>query len=303
METEVLLTLAEELHFGRTAERLRLTTSQVSRIVKSLERRVGASLFARTSRVVTLTSIGAALVADLKPHVRGMDAAVRKAVEAGRGVHGTLKVAFLGAAAGQLLLKAVALFGARHPDCGVSLHEAQVHDACARLLDGDVDVLITALPVRGVRVGPVLLSEPQILVVPRGHRLAGEAAVSREVFADHPVVQMPDTLPEETRLHRVPATTPSGRRVRLGPMANTFPEILGLVSSGQGIFPVGEHAARFYPRPDLTYIPLADAPPVQWAPVWREANETGSVRAFVQCAVQAAHDASPREAADGTHTQ
>ncbi|MFI9155534.1 LysR family transcriptional regulator [Streptomyces sp. NPDC053367] len=302
METEVLLTLAEELHFGRTAQRLRLTTSQVSRTVKSLERRLGTALFTRTSRVVALTSIGAALVADLQPHVRGMDAAIRKAVAAGRGVHSTLKVAFLGAAAGQLLLKAVALFGTRHPDCGISLHEAQVHDACARVLDGDVDVLITALPVHGVRVGPVLLSEPQMLVVPRAHPLARAATVSREVLADHPVVQMPDTFPEETRLHRVPAATPSGRPIRTGPTAATFPEILGLVSSGHGVFPVGEHAARFYPRPDLTYIPLTDAPPVQWAPIWLESNETGSVRAFVRCAVQAAAN-TPRPHVSGPGTR
>ncbi|CAM3763104.1 LysR family transcriptional regulator [Kibdelosporangium persicum] len=285
-ETEVLLALAEELHFGRTAERLRLTTSQVSRTVKSLERRIGAPLFARTSRAVALTSIGARLVEDLRPHVKGMDAAVRTAIEAGRGVSGTLRVAFVGAAAGQLLLKAVALFGSRYPDCEVHIHEAQVHDACERVYSGAVDVLITGLPVRGVRVGPVLLSEPQFLAVPRRHRLANRTKVTREVLADHPVVQMPDTLPEETRRYRIPDTTPSGRPVRHGPKANTFPEILTLVAAGQGVFPVGEHVTRFYPRPDITYIPMPDAPPLQWAPVWLDTNETGPVRAFVTCATE-----------------
>ncbi|WP_074999273.1 LysR family transcriptional regulator [Streptomyces qinglanensis] len=290
IEAEVLLTLAQELHFGRTAERLRLTTSQVSRTVKSVERRLGTALFTRTSRVVTLTAIGARLVADLEPHVRGMDAAVRGAMEAGRQVRGTLRVAFVGAAAGQLLLKAAALFGTRHPDCEVRIHEAQVHDACERVFDGSVDVLITALPVRGVRVGPVLLSEPQVLALPHGHRLAGRTQVTREVFGDYPVIRLPDTLPEESRLYRVPAATPAGRPVRQGPQGGTFSEILALVASRQGVFPVGEHAARFYPRPGVTYVPLGDAPPVRWAPVWLETNETGSVRAFVTCAAETARD-------------
>ncbi|MFC7246706.1 LysR family transcriptional regulator [Catellatospora aurea] len=287
-EAEVLLTLAQELHFGRTAEQLRMTTGQVSRIVKRLERRIGADLFVRTSRSVALTTIGACLVEELTPHLAGIDSAVRRAVEAGRGISGTLRVGFLGAGAGQLLLKAVALFGVRQPDCAVHINEAQVHDAYERVFSGAVDVLITVLPVRGVRVGPQLLSEQQLLAVPVGHPLAGRGEVSMEVLADHPVVQLPDTMPEETRLARIPAATPSGRRVLLGPKADTFPEILALVATGKGVFPVGEHAARFYPRPDIAYLPMPDAPPVRWAPVWLAANETSLIRSFVDCAVAAA---------------
>ncbi|WP_435830148.1 LysR family transcriptional regulator [Saccharopolyspora shandongensis] len=57
-DVEVLLTLAEELHFGRTAERLHITTGRVSQCIKALERRVGAALFERTSRRVAPTPIG-----------------------------------------------------------------------------------------------------------------------------------------------------------------------------------------------------------------------------------------------------
>ncbi|GGN35095.1 LysR family transcriptional regulator [Actinoplanes campanulatus] len=289
-ETEVLITLAKELHFGRTADHLRLTTGQVSRIVQRMERRIGTALFTRTSRIVALTPIGATLVEELAPHIEGIDAAVRRAVEAGRGVTGTLRTAFLGAAAGQLLLKAVALFGVRHSDCEVHIHEAQVHDAYDRLLTGAVDVLIAVLPAHGVQVGPVLLSESQLLAVPRRHSLATRSEVTREVLADHPVVQMPDTMPKATRHYRIPPMTPSGRPVSQGPAANTFPEILALVAAGKGVFPVGAHAARFYPRPDIAYIPMPDAPPVQWAPVWLKANETGIVRAFIGCATEAAEE-------------
>lgn len=287
-DVEVLLTLAEELHFGRTAARLRLATGQVSRNLQRLERRIGAPLFTRTSRHVALTAIGERLVADLRPLVEGMEAAERRAVEAGRGVTGVLRAGFLGAAAGQLLLRAVARFGAKHPDCEVRIVEAQVHDACERVFDGRLDVLITALPVRDVAVGPVMLSEPQILAVPAGHRLAREKSVTREVFGDHPVIRMPDGLPEETRRHRVPESTPSGRPVLLGPSGTTFAEILALVGSGAGVFPAGGHVTRFYPRPDVAYVPLSDAPPIAWAPVWLAENETSRVREFAACAAEVA---------------
>ncbi|MGF6889429.1 DNA-binding transcriptional LysR family regulator [Nocardia sp. GAS34] len=287
-EAEVLLTLAEQLHFGRTADRLRLTTGQVSRIVKRLERRIGADLFVRSSRAVALTPIGAQLVGQLAPHVAGIEAAVQRAIEAGRGVAGTLRVGFLGAGAGHTLLKAIALLGARYPDCEVHIQEAQVHDAMDRVRSGAVDVLISVLPVSGVRVGPVLLSEPQLLAVSQDHPLAGLAEVSREVLGDHPVVQPPDGMPEETRLGRVPALTPAGRPVLQGPKVDTFTEILAQVAIGNGVFPVGEHSARFYPELGVTYIPMPDAPPVQWAPIWLPANETALIRAFVDCAAEAA---------------
>jgi DNA-binding transcriptional LysR family regulator len=288
-DVEVLLTLAEELHFGRTAERLRLTTGQVSRIVQRLERRIGATLFTRSSRKVAATPIGLQLAEELRPLVADMEAAEQRAIDAGRGLTGDLRVGFVGAAAGQALLKAVSLFSSRHRDCQVHIHEAQILDACDRVMSGHLDVLITALPVRDVCVGPVLVTEPLVLAVAEGHRLARQEAVTSEVFAAYPVIR-PKGFPEESFRQRVPERTPSGRPMRPGPVAETFSEILALIASGQGIFPVGAHAARFYPRPDIAYVPLDDAPDLQWAPVWLESNQTNRVREFVECAAQANTD-------------
>jgi DNA-binding transcriptional LysR family regulator len=78
-EIEIFLTLAEELHFGRTAGRLRLSQARVSQTVKKLERRIGAGLFARTTRHVELTTIGARLRADLAPAYEQIQDAVATA--------------------------------------------------------------------------------------------------------------------------------------------------------------------------------------------------------------------------------
>ncbi|WTD04990.1 LysR family transcriptional regulator [Streptomyces albidoflavus] len=66
LELEAFLALAEELHFGRTAERLHVTTGRVSQLLKKLEGRVGAPLFVRSSRAVELTEIGGQLREDLQ---------------------------------------------------------------------------------------------------------------------------------------------------------------------------------------------------------------------------------------------
>ncbi|WP_439679626.1 LysR family transcriptional regulator [Embleya sp. MST-111070] len=284
---ESFLALAEELHFGRAAQRLGLTTGRISQTIKKLERRVGAPLFERTTRRVTPTPLGRRLADELTPLVAGMDAAVQRAVDSARGVTGVLRVGFLGAAAGQLLLKAITVFASRYPDCEVRIHETQVHDAMPRLHGGDIDVLITALPVSGVAEGPVLLAETRVLATPADPTWTARRSVSVEILAEQPVIQMSATMPEELRSDRCPLHTPSGRPVPKGPIATTFPEALALVASGRGVFPVGEHAARFYPRPDIAYVPFHDAPPVCWGPVWPHTNDTARVRAFVQAAADA----------------
>jgi DNA-binding transcriptional LysR family regulator len=290
-EIETFLTLAEELHFGRTAERLRVTTGRISHVIKKLERRIGAPLFERTSRVVHLTSIGRQLAEDLTPLVAQLDDAVRRAVDAGRGVTGQLRVAFLGEWTAPTLLNAVSLFTERHPDCEVDVREVQLFNSRASLLDGSIDILLASYPFDGMACGPALLSEGRALAVAAGHPLAREESVSLEVLAEHPVVQYPAVTSAEFKRDRTPDHTPSGRPVPKGPAGNTFSEMLSLVALGKGVLPVGEHTRRYYPRPDVAYVPIHDAPPIQRGPVWLETNTTARVREFVQ----AATDATVRE--------
>ncbi|GJF32692.1 LysR family transcriptional regulator [Kitasatospora sp. NE20-6] len=287
-ETEAFLTLAEELHFGRTAERLHVTTGRISQVVRALEHRVGAPLFERTSRTVRLTPIGRQLADDLRPLVRAMEEAHDRAVEAGRGVTGELRVAFLGEWTAPLLLKAVGLFTERHPGCRIEVREVQLFNSRASLLDGSVDVLLASYPFGGMARGPAVLTERRVLAVAAGHPLAREESVSLEVLAEHPVVQYPKATSVGFKRDRTPERTPAGRPVPKGPSGNTFSEMLSLVALGRGVLPVGEHSRRYYPRQDVVYVPIHDAPPIHRGPVWREGNTTGRVRAFVTALLDAA---------------
>ncbi|MGN9812108.1 LysR family transcriptional regulator [Micromonospora sp. BQ11] len=286
-EIEAFLTLAEELHFGRTGIRLGVTTGRVSHVIRRLERRVGAPLFTRTSRVVRLTPIGRQLADDLAPLAAAMDEAVRRAVEAGRGVTGSLRVAFLGEWTAPALLKAVTLFAKRHPECAVEVREVQLYDSRPSLVDGSVDVLLAAYPFDGMACGPALLTEARVLAVAAGHPLAREETVSLEVLGDHPVVQYPAVTSAAFKRDRTPPCTPGGRPVPAGPAGSTFSEMLTLVAMGRGVLPVGEHTRHYYPRPDVAYVPIRDAPPIERGLVWREDNTTERVREFVRAASEA----------------
>ncbi|MFE0464157.1 LysR family transcriptional regulator [Kitasatospora sp. NPDC058965] len=288
LEIEVFLALTEELHFGRTAERLHLTTGRVSQLVRKIERQIGGPLFERTSRSVRPTAVGRQLAEDLVPVVAAMERALCRAVDANQGVTGELRVAFLGEATAQVLLRAVELFGERYPDCRVDVREVQLSNSRASLLDGSVDVLIASYPFDGMARGPVLLTERRVLAVAAGHPLAAAESVSLEVLGDHPVVQYPAVTSTAFKRDRTPDRTPAGRPVPKGPAGRTFAEMLSLVALRKGVLPVGEHSRRYYPRPDLAYVPIHDAPPIERGPVWLEGNTTARVRAFVRAAAEAA---------------
>ncbi|GAA2396295.1 LysR family transcriptional regulator [Catellatospora methionotrophica] len=286
-EIETFLTLAVELHFGRTAEKLGVTTGRISHVVKKLERRIGAPLFERTSRVVRLTPIGHRFAEDLTPAVAGLEHALRRAVEAGRGVTGRLRVAFLGEWTAPTLLKAVSLFNRRHPECEVSVHEVQLYNSRASLVDGSIDLLLASYPFDGMACGPTLLRENRVLAVPSAHPLAKVPSVSLEALADHPVVQYPAATSAVFKRDRTPDHTPSGRPIPKGPAGNTFSEMLTLVAMSRGVLPVGEHTRLYYPRADVSYVPIHDAPPIERGLVWLETNTTARVREFVHAASDA----------------
>ncbi|MFJ3924614.1 LysR family transcriptional regulator [Streptomyces sp. NPDC090022] len=290
LELEAFLALAEELHFGRTAQRLGVTTGRVSQIIKKLERLVGAPLFDRTNRSVRLSPLGQRLHDDLRPGYEQIQAGLDGAIASVRRSRSTLRVGFVGAAAGQVVHQARDLFQEREPDCRVHAREAQVVDAVARLNAGDVDVLVLSLPISGPHlvVGPVLISEPRLLAVPAPHPFARRESLVTEDLADIPILRLAGALPGDWPSDRWPQHTPRGRAIASGPRFETFQEALQLIAAGRGGYMVGEQVTRFYTRPDVAYVPLRDAPPIDWAPVWLKANNTPRVRAFARTAEEAA---------------
>ncbi|MFE2408642.1 LysR family transcriptional regulator [Kitasatospora sp. NPDC059408] len=285
-EIEAFLVLAEELHFGRTAERLHVSTARISQTVRKLERRVGAPLFVRTSRRVEPTALGAQLAEELRPAWEAVGAAVRRVVDAGHGCTGTLRVAFAGPAAGQLLVGVAERFRERLPGWEAALREAELVDRITLLRAGEVDLVFAEYPLREPDLvpGPVLVSEPRMLALPTGHPLAQQDAVAPEQLADLPLVQLPSAVPESFRADRTPARTPNGRPIPPGPEGGTLNEILTLVGAGRGVFPLGAQARRYHPRPDVAYRPLADAPPVQWGLLHHRDRPTPATEAFNRAA-------------------
>lgn len=285
-ELDIFLTLTRELHFGRTARLLRVSTARVSQTIRKLERRIGVPLFNRTSRRVELTEAGARLRDGVAPAWADITSAVEAAIAAGKGVTGTLRVAFVSAMAGRFLVQATQRFRSRNPDCEVRIREAQIFQIQPWLYGGEVDLAMATIPLGGTELahGPVLLREPRLLAVPAGHRLANRESLTLEDLAAVRLLRLPDTLDERVRADRSPSNTPSGRPIEAGPVAQTMNELLTLIGAGEGAFTVGEQMRHYYARPDIAYVPLRDAPPLEWGLLWRTDNATARVDAFARAA-------------------
>ncbi|GHG28892.1 LysR family transcriptional regulator [Streptomyces zaomyceticus] len=281
-ELETFLTLAEELHFGRTGERLGVSTGRVSQTVRKLERRIGTPLFARTSRTVDLTPVGRRLYEDLLPVHRQLRTALERAMDAGRGIHGRLRTGFATPWGGELLTAAADALLAGHPGCEITVREVSLDSGVRPLEDGELDIQLTAFPVREpeLTTGPVVLRDDRVLLLPAAHPLAGRPSLGLEDLAGLPLITTEGANPRHWLDHHYPRRTPSGARIGRGPVAATWQEVLSHVTAGRGVAPGAARGARYHPRPGIAYVPLRDAPPLEYGLVWRTAADSALIRAF-----------------------
>ncbi|WP_369217824.1 LysR family transcriptional regulator, partial [Streptomyces flavofungini] len=188
-ELECFLVLAEELHFGRTGERLYVSQSRVSQLLAALERRIGARLVERTSRRVALTPLGEQFLAGLRPAYEELASAVERASRAARGVTGTLRIGFQGTADARLMA-AMAAFQERHPACATRIVEIPFSDPFGAVRHGEVATAVVLLPVAeaDLVLGPVFSRERQSVAVPAAHGYAGRDLLTAAELRELPLI-------------------------------------------------------------------------------------------------------------------
>lgn len=288
-DIEIFLTLADELHFGRTAERLHISSARVSQSIAKQERRIGTAMFARTSRRVELTAVGEQLRTDLEAGYRRILDGVAAAGAAGRGQAGTLTLGMM-THAGSDIAPVIDLFRARHPGCELRVREVFFSNPFGLLRAGEIDIAVVWFPVRepDLTAGPVLITMPVVLAVSTDHPLAARSEICLEDLADYRVMRSAHPIPDYWEEALQPRSTPTGRPIVRGPAVATWEEVIRVVATGQAVSFCGAEAMVFHPRPDITYRPVVDSPTLRWGLVWRTDAETPLVSAFVRAASE--HD-------------
>jgi DNA-binding transcriptional LysR family regulator len=284
-DIEIFLALAEELHFGRTAQRLHVTRSRVSHAIKQQERRIGAALFERTSRTVRLTPAGEQLYQVLRPAYQGIMDGIEKVSASVGETGGTLTLGTTGPQA-WMISHIAERFKARYPAVQLVHRDLNPLDPITPLREGKLDVAHLWLPVGepDITVGPITHISPIVLTMAAIHPYADRESVSMEDYGDLTFVSHQGLLPASMEKTFQPVRTPSGRLIARGPVVSSWYDILRAASSGQAVIPLAAENARFYPWPNLVYRPVRDAPPALFAFAWHTANTNPAIRAFAASA-------------------
>ncbi|MER5779366.1 LysR family transcriptional regulator [Streptomyces sp. NPDC002039] len=261
-ELEVFLALAQELHFGRAGERLYVSQSRVSQLLRSLESRIGAPLVERTSRRVGLTPLGERFLAELRPAYDALRATVDDARAAARGMGGTLRIGFQGTVDDHLG-QAIARFGDRYPDCAIDIVEIPLSDPFGPLRRQEVDCAVVLLPVSedDLVLGPAFSRQPQTLAVSVRHPFAARDTLSAEELADCRLIGIDGNAPAYWRRAQAPDRTPGGLPVPAGPSVNTLQEGLSLTAADRGAMLLCRSTADYHGgRDSLTFVPVQGLP-------------------------------------------
>ncbi|MEU4733043.1 LysR family transcriptional regulator [Streptomyces sp. NPDC023588] len=281
-DIQIFLVLAEELHFGRTAQRLHVSQARVSQAIKKQERRIGAELFTRTSRAVRLTEIGRQFRDDLQPVYAGLHDSMERAQLAARGITAQLRVSLMPFNVAELhpYWKA---FRARYPHWGLRVRQATFTDVFGQLRSGAMDVLVAWLPVEepDFTVGPRLCTDSRILSVAADHPLAGRDHVPLELLADFPHATALG-LPDYWEDSYLPFHTPRGRTIErvTAAASDTADELIGHVGMGEIIHTFPGHVTRYWGMSHIRWLPLPDMPRLDFALVWRTEAENDLIRAL-----------------------
>ncbi|MEV0407069.1 LysR family transcriptional regulator [Actinoallomurus sp. NPDC050550] len=282
-DIEIFLTLAEELHFGRTAARLHVSQARVSQAISQQERRLGGALFDRSNRrQIRLTSLGQQLRDDLRPVYAGLRDSLERARQAAQGITATLRVGMIPGNAHDLRAY-WQTFRSHHPQWELRIRHAPFVDPFAGLRTGEVDALVTWLPVEepDLTVGPVLFTDPRVLAVAADHELATRSSASLEMLADFQHTTSP-RVPDYWADSFIPPHTPSGHMIVRGPLATNTDELFTFVSTGEAVNAFPAHTPRYWSRPDIAWLPFRDLGPLTYGMVWRSETENDPIRALAR---------------------
>ncbi|MFJ8820856.1 LysR substrate-binding domain-containing protein [Streptomyces sp. NPDC102467] len=277
--------VAEELHFTRAAERLRMTQPPLSRQIQLLEHELGVQLLDRTNRTVRLTPAGRAFLNEARTILRQTEAATLAAKQVSAGEAGAIAVGFTAASAYSSLGTLLDVARSVMPHTEIVLREKVTRDQLEAIADGSLDLGM----IRPSSTGPDLVTRPAIregllAAVPLDHPLAGGEGPLRMSDFDGQDVLM--YSPVEARyfhellvsVFRTAQVTP-----RFTQYLSQVHSLLAMVNAGWGIAFVPAAAAQMrFSGITFRDLELPDPTPVELHLVWRRTNDNPALHALLQ---------------------
>jgi DNA-binding transcriptional LysR family regulator len=268
-QLEAFLAVAEELHFGRAAERLSVSAPWMSHTVRDLERALRVELLTRTTRSVQLTPAGqvfAGLASQVLTElssaiktVQGMGATSRRT--------GTLRLGYSIGAGLEIVVGLLRTYREREPEAGIETEEFDFTDPSAGLRDNRVNAAVVRPPLGLAGLVSVELATERIVAsLADDHPLAARESLSVADVLPEPIVAAP-VSPGPWRDYWLLTEYRSGPAPVVAE-ASTLDAEMHLVSRGVGLSVTSEAVGIWYKRPGVTFVPIVDLPPCSVSLAW-----------------------------------
>ncbi|MFE5870807.1 LysR substrate-binding domain-containing protein [Streptomyces roseifaciens] len=263
------VTVAEELHFGRAAERLVIGQPAVSQQVRRLERELKIELFDRTPRLVRLTAAGQAFLPAARAVLAAEDSARAVAAELNSGSRGVFRLGTI-TGLGERLDRALEAFGEHAPDVRVELAALPVRERLARLADGRLDAVFvrggapvfdSASAQAGDELRRRLLWEDELVAaVPARHPLAEQSTVSLAELAALPL-RLTERRHHPALVDLVlDGCRKAGFEPTPGPVFSSLQDTLAAIGSGTPMWTVVYAGnAQLMRMPRVAFVPFSES--------------------------------------------
>jgi DNA-binding transcriptional LysR family regulator len=281
--------VAEELHFGRAAQRLEMAQPPLSQQIRRLEQELGVQLLQRTKRRVQLTEPGRAFLEEARKVIAQVGIAVAVAQRASRGEVGRLAIGFLGAATFSLLPAILKVFRQRFPGVEIELHELKSSELIQSLHQGRIHVGLVRMPVNDelLSVEPIL-QEKLVVALPEQHPLAEKPRVAFRDLAGEAFLLPPRQIAQGFYDQLAELSAQAGFSLRIGAEASQLQTILNLVAAGMGITVVPESVMQMSGRGVVFKRLPEPAPTMEIAVAWRRDDPSQVLQAFLEVVREAA---------------
>ncbi|MCE5243659.1 MAG: LysR family transcriptional regulator [Syntrophobacteraceae bacterium] len=282
--------VAEELHFGRAADRLGIAQPPLSQQIKALEEEIGVHLLSRTSRRVELTTPGAFYLNEARKILAHVERAGREARKAARGEIGLLEVGFVSSAVYDRVPLLFRLMRSRYPEVTLVLQDLTTEEQVEAMKAQRLDVGLVRPPVPNAEslAIRVFWREPMVVALPQAHPLAKLRRIPIEALEEESFLQVSHHAGPGYYDQFIRICAQAGFSPRVVQEARTSQTVVSLIAGGMGVSLVPD-SMRNFKRAGVVYRRLKPPEPtVDMAVMWRPDDESPALRSFLEIVLEMA---------------
>ncbi|NJL98501.1 MAG: LysR family transcriptional regulator [Synechococcaceae cyanobacterium SM2_3_2] len=277
------VTVAEELHFGRAADRLQITQPALSKQIANLEQELGVQLLARTKRTVQLTPAGQVFFEQTQQLLNQAQTAIQLTQRTDRGEVGQLTIGFTETAVHTVLPQLVRDFHQDYPNVELTLIELATEAQVMALNQNKIDLAFLHPPIdaRGIELCPIL-EETFVAVLPQQHPLLKYDCIPLEAFANEPLIIHPRQEGPILYDGLVQVCQEAGFQPKIVKESISLQTRVCLVATGMGITFVSSQL-QFLVGSNVVCRPLGKCPiRFKFAAAWRKNAASPTLQTFIK---------------------